>query len=189
MNTNTPNDKPIFISQAEAIALFSDPSKVNGGTFVSIDCVTIPKLSGGKANPMQGNVRKFNIGSQVMVFQNKNGSSYEAKVKRHMASEGLDPDNFVLSPRTWGERIPNTPNIHHNKDGQDKYYLEVIFMKSGAVSYKLNGQAIDKSEVQGLDKKEESQQGGQEKKVIIRTYGWDSIISFRLDKQSYIVTN
>lgn len=177
--------KPIFVTQAEAIALFSDPKQVNGNTIISIDTCSVPKLTGGKSNPMQGKVQKLNIGSNVMVFQNKTGSSYANKVRRHMEAEGINPDNFQLQPRVWGERIPNTPIIEH----KGKYYLEVIFNKSGEVSYKLDGKAIKKEDIEGLKPSTSGEQGGQEKKVIIRSFSWDSIISFRLNKQSYIVAN
>ena len=181
-------NKPIYVSQEEAIAIFCDPKQVNGSTFIRIDTVTIPKLSGGKKNPMQGNVRKFNIGSNVQVFQNKNGSSYANAVEKRMAKEGIDPDTWTVQPHVWGERIPNTPILVKRSDTSCKY-LECIFIKSGEVSYKLNGQPIAKGDIEGLQEKQESNQGGQEEKVIIRAYAWDSIVSFRLNKQDYIVTN
>lgn len=189
-------ENPIYISQEEAIALFSDPKKVNGATFIRIDTCTEPKLTkrlkdangeyvrgeDGKIaqNPHAGNVKKFNIGSNVMVFQNKNGSSYENMTRKRMAESGVNPDDFQLQEHAWANRVPNTPILYKKKDPSSKY-LEVIFIKSGEVSYKLNGEAIDKKDIIGLAPKPDQL-------VPIRAYAWDSIISFKLDKQDYIVT-
>ena len=185
----------IKVSIAEAIALFSDPKKVNGGTFVGIDCVTIEKLNktiknedgtfakgeDGKRlqNPHFGQVKKLNFGSQVMVFQNKNSSSYENMTKKRMAAAGVNPDNFELQPHVWADRITNTPIIEKRSDRTCKY-LEVIFMKSGETSFELNGKAIDKKDIIGRKPKSEGL-------VPIRAYAMESIVSFRLDKQSYII--
>lgn len=174
-------NKPIYVSKEEAIALFCDPKKVNGSTFIGIDTVTTPTLKGGKKNEMQGRVRKFNIGSNVMVFQNKTGSSYENMTKKRMAEAGLNPDTFQLQPHAWGDRVPNTPIIEKRSDRSCKY-LEVIFIKSGEISYKLDGEPIAKEDIVGLKPRPEQL-------VPIRAYSWDSIVSFRLDKQGYIVTH
>jgi hypothetical protein len=190
---NTSNSvKPIHISREEAIELFCDGSKVNGATFVGIDCVTTEKVNktikgqkgeGGKAllNPHFGNVRKYNIGSQVMVFQNKNTNAYENMTKKRMAEAGIDPYNFELGEHAWGKRIPNTPILVKKSDETCKY-LEVIFIKSGEISYNFNGEAIAKDGIIGRPNREQGI-------VPIRAYSWDSIVGFRLDKQSYIVTD
>ncbi len=190
--SNSNSTRPIHISRAEAIELFCDGSKVNGATFVGIDCVTTEKVNktikgqkgeDGKAllNPHFGNVRKYNIGSQVMVFQNKNTNAYENMTKKRMAEAGIDPDNFQLGEHVWGKRIPNTPILVKKSDETCKY-LEVIFIKSGEISYKFNGEAIAKDDIIGRPNREQGI-------VPIRAYSWDSIVGFRLDKQSYIVTD
>ena len=190
---NTSNSvKPIHISREEAIELFCDGSKVNGATFIGIDTVTEPKMNktikgekgaDGKAllNPHFGNVRKYNIGSSVMVFQNKNTNSYENATRKRMAERGMNPDTFELGEHVWGKRIPNTPILVKKSDETCKY-LEVIFIKAGTVTYKFNGKAIEKSEVLGMPEREDGL-------VEICAYSWDSIVGFRLDKQSYIVTD
>jgi hypothetical protein len=43
---------------------------ISGNTFVSMDCVTEPKLSGGRSNPHQGRVAKRNKGLRVQMFNN-----------------------------------------------------------------------------------------------------------------------
>lgn len=145
---------------------------VNGMTFIGLDTTTTPKLKGGKSNPHQGRVRKHMKGANVMVFQNKSVHGYDAMVKRRLEQEGKDPETFKLSPRTWGQRIAGTPFVEHN--GQ--FYLEVIFLRSGEVTYTLDGQVTDPSDIEGLDiDKKEGHQGGLSNKVIIRTFKVDSI--------------
>lgn len=92
----------------------------------------------------------------------------------------------MLSPRTWGQRLPGLPLVHHVKDDASKYYFEVIFIKAGTVEYLLDGQPIDMNLIEGLmDKSPEGEQGGLDNKVIIRTYALDSIELIRIDHQEF----
>ena len=155
---------------------------VNGMSFISIDTVTDVKLAGGKKNPFQGRVQKRTTGSNVMVFQNKHVNSYEAMVKRRLAQEGKNPADFVLGPRQWGHRIENTPFVEHN----DKHYLEVIFLKPGPVEVLVDGVVTDPATIDGYPARaEESEQGGLENKVIIRSYSLDSIKAISINKQRF----
>lgn len=152
-------------------------SAVNGNTFVGIDTKTVPTLSGGKSNPMQGRVTKVMTGASVMVFQNKNSNGYENMVKRRLEKEGKNPESFSLGKRTWGTRVEGTPVVEHK--GQE--YLEVIFLKSGEVSYELDGKPVDKSAIVGLKEVEPSGQGGLDNTVYIRTFAKDSITKVKFD--------
>lgn len=174
------------ITQAELIALFLNPevSGLNGASFIGIDTLTNVKLSGGKANPMQGLVTKATVGSSVMIFSNKNSNGYENMVERRLIAEGKDPNSFSLSPRVWGTRIANKPLVEH----KGEYYLEVIFLKAGETSYLLSGRPIRKDLVEGLpEKSEEGSQGGLDNKVIIRTYKVSSITRVTINKEIYFV--
>ena len=126
---------------------------------------------------MQGRVTKTMIGASVMVFQNKASNGYENMVNRRLEAEGKDPSSFTVGPRPWGERVPNTPIVAH----KGKEYLEVIFLKAGEVSYALDGKPIAKDEITGLKDSESGEQGGLNNKVIIRTFGLDSLIAVRLN--------
>lgn len=161
---------------------------VNSASFVGLDTLTDVKLKGGMKNPQQGHVQKLVRGSSVMVFQNKKSNAYENMVQRRLQKEGKNPGNFQLSPRTWGERIPDSPFIRHEKDGVVKYYLEVIFLKAGSVEYLLDGQPIDKSQIEGLQEQgvNPDGQGGLDDKVIIRTYAIDSLTRIRIDGQEHV---
>ena len=156
---------------------------VSGAKIMSIDTITKPTLKGGKSNPMQGRVVKKTAGNHVMVFQNKNGSSYEKMVTRRLAEEGKDPESFELQPRTWGIRIPNTPFVEH----KGQYYLEVIFLNAGKSTFYLDGKEIAKSDIEGLQDREEGRQGGLDNKVVIRTFKVDNVVGMRVDGESYML--
>jgi hypothetical protein len=173
------------ITKKELIEMFLNPevSGINGGSFIGIDTLTDVKLSGGKANEMQGGVQKAVVGSSVMVFSNKNSNAYENMVERRLIAEGKDPQSFELSPRTWGTRIENTPLIEH----KGEYYLEVIFLKAGETSYFFNGKPIKKDLIKGLPEKTEGEQGGLGNKVIIRTFKIQSLARITINKEVYIL--
>lgn len=177
-NTYIATHKGHKMKHTQLIAAFQN---VNGASFVGIDTLTEPKLKGGKSNAQQGRVTKRMTGASVMCFQNKTVNGYAAMVGRRLVAEGKDPTSFVLGERAWGTRIPNMPIIEHFKDGATAYYVEVIFLKPGAVQYFLDGAPIAKSEIVGLDDKEEGAQGGLEDKVIIRSFKADSITEVRVD--------
>ena len=173
MNTITTVTAPTSIREIMA--------SVNGASFVGIDTATIPKLKGGEKNPMQGRVTKINMGSNVMVFQNKNTNGYDNMVKRRLQKEGKNPDSFSLSPRKWGVRETGTPFVEH----KGELYLEVIFLKSGTVSYELDGETIAKSDIVGLAEKKEGEQGGLSDKVPVRTFKVGSISAIRINNTMY----
>jgi len=165
--------------------LIAAVANINGASFVGIDTHTDVVLAGGKQNPMQGRVTKRMIGATVMSFQNKNFSAYEAMIQRRLIAEGKDPEKFVLGERAWGTRIPNMPIIEHFKGDETKYYLEVIFLKPGVVSYLLDGAPIAPQDIIGLKEASTGEQGGLENKVIIRTFAADSITELRIDGQVF----
>jgi hypothetical protein len=156
-------------------------ANIAGGTFVGMDTLTEVKLKGGKKNPMQGRVTKRMVGATVMCFSNANSNAYENMVRRRLEAEGKDANDFQLSPRAWGQRIAGTPFVEHN----GKMYLEVIFMKAGAVEFMLDGKAVERNAIEGLEEKQEGEQGGLENKVIIRTFALDSIEALRANGQEW----
>lgn len=157
---------------------------VNGNTIISIDTVTIPKLKGGKSNPMQGQVRKVTVGANVMVFTNKNSNGYENMVQRRLAQEGKDPKSFEVGARAWGERIAGTPFVQHNGE----LYLEVIFLKPGKTRFEHGVRVIERDQVIGLQESTDSgEQGGLENKVIIRTFKADSISAITINGERHVL--
>lgn len=107
-------------------------------------------------------------------------------VKRRLEKEGKNPDSFQLSPRKWGERVPNTPFITHTPKGQtvEKVYLEVIFLKGGESKFYVDGKLTAREDIPGIAEGE-AEQGGLENKVIIRTFSLESIRSVRIDGTEY----
>jgi hypothetical protein len=146
-----------------------------GGTFVGMDTLTSVTLTGGKKNPQQGRVTKRMTGATVMCFSNTNGSAYDAMVKRRLEAEGKDPATFELSPRAWGNRIVGTPFVEH----KGAHYLEVIFLRAGAVRYLLDGKEVDISEIDGLPEKREGEQGGLDNKIVLRTFDLKNVVALR----------
>lgn len=157
-------------------------SNVNGATFISFDSLTDVPLLGGMKNPMKDRVKKRTIGNVVMVFTNKNSNGYDNMVRRRLEQEGKDPDSFKLGERKFGTRVEGTPIIEH---GEEKY-LEVIFLKAGKSCYELDGSEIADHAIIGLNPTNATgEQGGLEKKVIIRTFKFSSIIGLTVDKQRF----
>lgn len=159
---------------------------ITGASFIGLDTLTDVKLTGGKKNPMQGRVTKRMIGANVMAFANKNVNGYEAMIQRRLAAEGKDPATFKVGERAWGTRVPNMPIIEHQKDGDTKYYLEVIFLRPGNVEYLLDGAPVSKSDIEGLPEAGDGgDQGGLENTVVIRAFAAESITELRIDGKAF----
>lgn len=156
-------------------------SKVNGSTFIGITTETVLPLLGGKKNPMKDRVKKITTNTNVMVFQNKNVNGYAAMVQRRLEQEGKEI-HFQLGPRKWGTRVPDMPIVEH----EGRHYLEVIVLRTGQVHYELDGQAIAPADIEGFkDHYEGGEQGGLDRKVMIKAYAFDSLRSITIDKTTY----
>lgn len=100
---------------------------------------------------------------------------------------------FTVSPRKWGERIPESPFIKHTKEGDlhPNYYLDTIWLRAGEVAFFLDGNPIAEDAIEGYEKpvvKEGANvQGGlkAENQVIVRSIGLDSILSIRTAGTNY----
>ncbi len=149
---------------------------LKGCAIVGISSETTVKLLGGKKNPMLNRVTKVMDVGNVMVFCNKKSNGYENMVSRRLEKEGKEKSSFKLGRRVWGERVENTPFIEH----KGSIYLETIFLSTPKVKYLLDGEPIDKQDIEGLKVKPvEGKQGGLENKVIIRTFKTDSLTKIR----------
>lgn len=165
---------------------------ISGATFVGMDTLTVVKLKGGRKNPFQGRLAKRMTGANVMVFGDVNSSAYVNMVRRRLAEEGKDPEDYQPQPLTWGQRIPGTAFIEH----LGSHYVAVIFLRSGKIEYLLDGQTIDLTVPplgveNWLEIPERSfnpnGQGGlsEDKRVIPRCYKLASVIEARTDGQVY----
>lgn len=149
---------------------------LSGNTFIGLTTETTPKLTGGMKNPQQGRVTKRTV-SSVQIFTNQNVNAYRNKRNKNRKAAGNDKP-FELSPRTWGERIVNTPFVTHK--GND--YLEVIFNKVISTEYFLDGESIDKDSIQGLPK---SRPASDTDDVVIRTFKLESLRELRAFGEEY----
>lgn len=163
---------PLTFNEAKALL-----DNISGCTFAAMDTVTKPILKGGKSNPMQGRIEKRATGHRIMLFSNKESNGYLNKVRRELEREGKNPDSFQLGPLPWGERVPNSPFIAN----KGKYYLQCIFLESGAVDYRLDGEPIAKEAIQGLNERSGAEHQGleSENEVIVRTFSLESIEALR----------
>ena len=150
---------------------------ISGNTFVSMDCITEPKLRGGKSNPHQGRVAKLNAGLRVQMFTNQTKNAYEAMVNRRRQAEG-NAEPFKVAPLQWGRHIPGTPYIEH----KGNLYIQVICHNAGEVTYLLDGKETPKELIQGLPLPQGSgrQELEDENKVTVRTFKLDSIRAVRM---------
>lgn len=170
----------------------------SGCQIIGLDTRVNVPLRGGKSNPLQGKATKISTGNLVMVF--KSSAGYRNMVNRrlrkqweeHMLTEDLfqaiDRESgnggFTPGPRQWGHRVPDTPFVEH----KGKLYLECIFLRPGQSRYFIDGVEVDFSEIQPmLPTKTEGDQGGLRDKVIIRTFGMDSIVKVRKKKTEFAV--
>ena len=156
-------------------------ASLSGNGYIGLDTETVPKLNGGKKNPMLGKVVKRVTGSNCQMFQNKFINGYEAMVRRRLDEEGKDGSTFVLGKRPWGQRLEGLPIV----ENKGKYYLEVIYKLVGDVEYLLDGQPIAKGDIIGLPEASEGEQGGLSNKVAIRTIELANVKAIRYGGQEY----
>lgn len=152
-------------------------AKLSGNTFISMDCTTEPKLSGGKSNPHQGRVVKKTLGLRVQVFTNQTKNAYEAMVNRRRAAEG-NAEPFKVAPLQWGTHIPGSPLIEH----KGALYLQVVCHDAGESHYLLDGEVTPKEAIIGLPKPQGSgrQELADENQVVVRTFKLDSLSAMRM---------
>jgi len=177
---------------------------INGAEFASIDTLTMVGLNktlGGKGtgpNPHHGKVFKRTEGIQVMVYTNKKSNAYENMVKRRLAKEGQDPEQFELSERKFGKRIEDSCFIEHtNAAGEYQKYLEVICIGNGpkTVEYLLLTDKglvpIAKEEIIGMKAESVNPEGqgglSEENRVVIRTFKIENVKRIRTDKVEYLL--
>jgi hypothetical protein len=93
---------------------------------------------------------------------------------------------FERKPRKWGTRIKGTPLVEHTKkDGSYHLYLETKVEKVNSTKYELaDGTPVGKGEFAeflGPKPAPSSTQDGLTKKIILRDYALENILSFKGD--------
>ena len=140
----------------------------SGLTFVGITAETKVRLTGGKSNPHKDRITKISRVSGL-VYKTDNTNTYQNQVRKEIP-------NFEPQARRWGNRVNNLPVIMHN----GAQYLELIIQNAKTEGYFLDGQPIDKSEIEGLPEKKLGKHS-----VIVRDYSAESIKEIRINGQEY----
>jgi hypothetical protein len=161
--------------------LLSAIAQLQGVAIGSINTLTVPVLTGGKKNPMQGRITKETFNGNVLFACNINGNTYMNMVKKRLAQEGKDPESFVLGALPWGERIQNTPFITN----KGEIYVQVSYLHPPKeIIYRFCGHIIDKADIIGLKESSNGEQGGLDNKVPVRTPKLSSIVGLKMGKLS-----
>lgn len=135
---------------------------LRGATFVTFEAHTEPDIIAG--SPFRGVVRKVAVVNGTINF------IYQNSVNNQREREDLTPD-FEPFPRKWGRRIPRTPLVVHQKDGEEKYYLEVKVERSIQYEYRDNqGNVIPKEAVTPWLRPTGRSRQGVQKPVVLRDY-------------------
>jgi hypothetical protein len=135
-------------------------ANIEGCTFATIDSETFPSPG----------LRCVTRGTRVILYTNKNGSGYAAKVRRHLVEAGKNASDFVLSDLPWGEKIPNTPFISH----RGIYYLQTVILEPGQSNYFIGDRPVDASYAIRPRRTNQGLPPGSE--VFVSTYRLESII-------------
>lgn len=109
------------------------------GNKVTLSWESVPKLKGGKGNPMQGKIRKISTADVTI-----SGTGVYASRK---VDEGEFSSSDEVQQRKWGTRIGNTCVIEHN----GHMYIEFLVDGTPKSTYKLDGKEIAKDDVTGLN--------------------------------------
>lgn len=165
---------------AESLTLANLISKLvesKGVSFIGLVSLTEPDWTKLAPFDVAQNVRKLTIGVYMT------GASYERRVNRIRTQDG-NSERFVVGPRKWGNRIPNTPMIHHVKDGQSKFYLEVMATKNRPQTSYISIRACDYGAAVFIPN-EWIKPGSTANGTFLRTYGLDSIVQATFRGQQY----
>lgn len=159
---------------------------VKGTTFARLVTVTVPTLTGGKKNPMQGRVKKH-VRQNVQI-----GANYQNGVNRQLDREGKEgAGEFKAQPLSWGSwLVPNKIKEHTNKAGEYKLYLRYTCQpnQKPAVIYTLDGKVIHKSKVIGLKAPLPAAtqvEAGVEREVVPRDVCFENIRSAKIQGTDY----
>ncbi len=175
---------PITMPATETPALTADELlaelAVNTGTrIVTITTRTDPRLR-KTGNPYAGNVVKVQALNGVLNYD------YEAAVNRQRGREEKAGD-FQACSRQWGERIPGTPIVEH----KGKTYLSVKVERCLWRRFETidTAELIDPAELDPFMPAKAGSRQGIDREVIERTIAIDSIVSIRMNGQTYRLTH
>jgi hypothetical protein len=135
------------------------------------------------------------VGALKVARVNGMGGSwnYENGVNRLLDKEGK-PMDFTAFPRKWGQRVLHddgrlTGLVHHvNKEGVERWYVEMRVLRSLQHEYRFNGAVVDSGLIHPfLRQKEEGTRQGLDNPLILRDYAVDNIRQVTMDGIVYDV--
>jgi hypothetical protein len=119
------------------------------------------------------------------------GADYENGVLRRRSAEGVH-EPWEALPRKWGQRVARdngslTGLVRHvNKDGIERWYVELFVGKSLQHEYRFNGAVLDGNLLHPfMPQRREGERQGLEKPVIVRDYAVDNIQQVTMDGTTY----
>jgi hypothetical protein len=119
--------------------LLIELADLRGATFATVDICTEPKIKCPKTSGMQGRILKA---SRLNVCLN---GKYENMVNNRRKVEGKTPD-FQSQGMSWANSFPKTPVIQHAK--RENFYVKLPIIRCLDVQYYLDGNKVDKSEIE-----------------------------------------
>jgi len=170
-----------------------------GATIITLTSTTGPSSRMRKTKPRDNpwwNGEEWDI-EKTSRIQGMVGMSYANAVNNQRLREaeeaGLDPEEveeFEPQDRYWGRRIPDTPLVQHVKDGETRYYLEVMKFRTLDFRWteRSTGRRIEDDEVRPFIR-ERSQPSTQEteKEIRLRDYRLDHIDELSINGERYRV--
>ena len=146
-----------------------------GARIVTITTRTDPRLR-KTGNPYAGNVVKVQALNGVLNYD------YEASVNRQRSREDK-PEGFKAEARQWGQRVAGTPIVEH----KGKSYLSVKVERCLWRRFETidTGEMIDPTMLDPFMPAKSASRQGVEREVIERTISLDSIVSVRMNGQTY----
>ena len=119
-------------------------------------------------------------------------------------------ENFKSAGRRWGKHFPVAVNfdtetlkwvetlsrilIHHEKDGEDRFYLQVAVLnsKTPVYRYKETGCVLSEADLaiakSFMPKKKEGERQELKNPIVVRDYRIDNVKKLHINKQRYVVS-
>lgn len=155
--------------------LLAELADNTGARIVTLTTRTDPRLR-KTGNPYAGNVVKVQALNGVLNYD------YQAAVNRQRGREDKAGD-FQACARQWGERVAGTPVVMHN----GKSYLSIKVERCLWRRFETidTGDLIDPAQLDAFMPSKSASRQGVDREVCERTIALDSIISIRMNGQTY----
>ena len=149
---------------------------IKGATFATVTAVTIPKMK-KTGNPFKDCIITKTVRENVGI-----GFNYENSVNSQLSRESVEAE-FIARPRRWGKR-EDLKTVSH----RGSTYLTIFPQAVYSVSYAVDGEEIDKAELEAwLPKTYKPKTQGTEKEIVYRDYKAESIREITMKGETYTI--